>query len=387
VVSNKTYSIYDLVTYFLYLGSTGFGGPVALVGLMHKHLVEEKKWISEDDFKEGLALSQLAPGPLATQLGIYIGFVHYGWLGATAAGLAFVLPSFLLVLFIGYAYVAMGGLPWMRSMFYGVGASVVGLLAVSCYHLTQKSVGSFSAESLRKNTLRWAILVGCATYTWYIEKEDILILLGLSSMYMIYKAYPVCKEYKSNFGLMIISLGGGLWTADVELLKSITVFFTHAGAFVFGSGLAIVPFLHAGVVNEFHWLSEQQFLDAVAVAMITPGPVVITVGFIGFLVAGFPGAGLAAFGTFFPCYLFTVIPAPYFRKVASNAWIKAFVDGITACVVGALIGSVILIAGRSVSDLNTALIAMISAVLIYYRRVSEPVIIIAAALCGFLRDI
>jgi chromate transporter len=379
-----TYSKTDLVRYFLYLGSTGFGGPVALVGLMHKHLVEEKKWISEDDFKEGLALSQLAPGPLAAQLGIYIGYVHYGWIGATLAGAAFVLPSFLMVLAIGYAYIAFGGLPWMQSLFYGVGAAVVGLIAVSCIKLTKKSVGEFSLSSLRKNALLWLFFVSCAGYTWYYEKEDILLFLGMAVFYMFYRSSLLRIGIRSNFFLGLITLGTGLFTADPELLRSIGLFFTHAGAFVFGSGLAIVPFLHAGVVHEYRWLTEQQFLDAVAVAMITPGPVVITVGFIGFLVAGFPGATVAALGTFFPCYLFTVIPAPYFRKIASNVYVKSFVDGITACVVGALVGSVLVIAGRSVVDVTTALMAGSAALLIWYNKLSEPLIILGAAACGLL---
>ena len=163
------------------------------------------------------------------------------------------------------------------------------------------------------------------------------------------------------------------------------MFFTKAGAFVFGSGLAIVPLLHAGVVTENHWLTEQQFVDAVAVAMITPGPVVITVGFIGYLIAGFPGASVAALATFLPCYLFTVIPAPYFKKIAKNTSIKAFVDGITAAVVGALVGAVIVIATRSIIDIPTALIALASLLsLIYIQKLQEPYIIAVAAVLGIL---
>lgn len=162
-------------------------------------------------------------------------------------------------------------------------------------------------------------------------------------------------------------------------------FFLKAGTFVFGSGLAIVPFLHAGVVNEFHWLDEKQFVDAVAVAMITPGPVVITVGFIGFLTAGFWGATTAALATFLPCFVLTVLPAPYFRKIYKNGSIKAFVEGITAAVIGALVGSVVIIATRSITDIYTALIAVGAAILlIYARKVQEPHIIVFAAVLGIL---
>ena len=149
--------------------------------------------------------------------------------------------------------------------------------------------------------------------------------------------------------------------------------------------LAIVPFLHGGVVTEYHWLDEKQFVDAVAVAMITPGPVVITVGFIGYLVAGFPGACVAASATFLPCYLLTVIPAPYFKKIAKNASIKAFVDGITAAVIGALVGAVIIIGIRSITDIPTALIAVASVLaLIYIKKVQESYIILVAAIIGLI---
>ena len=167
------------------------------------------------------------------------------------------------------------------------------------------------------------------------------------------------------------------------MLGQIGLFFAKAGAFVFGSGLAIVPFLYGGVVTEHHWLNDKQFVDAVAVAMITPGPVVITVGFIGYLVAGFAGACVAALGTFLPCYLFTVLPAPYFKKYGRLPAVKAFVDGITAAAVGAITGSVIVIAKRSIIDWPTVLIALATVLLLWrFKKLQEPVIVVAAALIG-----
>jgi chromate transporter len=182
-----------------------------------------------------------------------------------------------------------------------------------------------------------------------------------------------------------ILISTGFWKYDSNNLQQIAWFFAKAGTFVFGSGLAIVPFLHAGVVTEFGWLNEHQFVDAVAVAMITPGPVVITVGFIGYLVGGFPGACVAALATFLPCYLFTVALAPSFKKIAKNASIKAFVDGITAAVIGALVGSVIIIARRSVIDIPTAMIAVAAVLaLIYIKKIQEPYIIAVAAIIGLI---
>jgi chromate transporter len=315
--------------------------------------------------------------------GIYLGFVHYRVLGATLAGLAFVLPSFIMVVLIGIAYKLFGGLPWMQAVFYGVGAAVIGIIAMSSYKLTTKSVGALSAESFRAKWLLWLFFVVAAVITIVTQSEEILRFVGAGLLYMLVKAPP--QWIRRSTANSILLAGIGFWEFETSTLWKIALFFTKAGAFVFGSGLAIVPFLHGGVVKEFHWLTESQFLDAVAVAMVTPGPVVITVGFIGYLVAGFPGACVAAGATFLPCYLFTVIPAPYFKKIAKNESIKAFVDGITAAVIGALVGSVVVIAVRSIIDIPTALIAIASVLaLIYIKKIQEPYIILAAAIVGLI---
>lgn len=376
------YSLPQLTRYFLKLGTTGFGGPVALVGYMHRDLVEKHKWISEEEYKEGLALAQLAPGPLAAQLGIYIGFVHYGWLGATLAGLAFVIPSFIMVVIIGMAYKLFGGLPWMQAVFYGVGAAVIGIIAMSSSKLTTKSVSKFEWKAVKDRWLLWLFYIVAAIITIITQTEEILLFVGAGILYMIVKAPP--KWMKQNTAGVLLT-GIGFWEFKSNTLVEIALFFTKAGAFVFGSGLAIVPFLHGGVVTEYHWLDEHQFIDAVAVAMITPGPVVITVGFIGYLVAGFPGASVAALATFLPCYLFTVIPAPYFKRIAKNTSVKAFVDGITASVIGALVGAVVVIAMRSIIDIPTAVIAFITVLaLIYIKKLQEPYLILIAAILGII---
>jgi chromate transporter len=382
MTTQPAYKLSNLVSYFLKLGATGFGGPVALVGYMHRDLVENKKWISEDEYKEGLALAQLAPGPLAAQLGIYLGYVHYGVMGATLAGLAFVLPSFIMVVLLGMAYKLYGGLPWMQAVFYGVGAAVIGIIAMSSYKLTTKSISKLNTEAIKKNWLLWFLYLTAAVITIITKSENGILFIAAGFIYMIVKAPPMWMKIKTaNF----IFLGIGFWDYELGTLGKIAWFFTKAGAFVFGSGLAIVPFLHSGVVDDYKWLTEQQFIDAVAVAMITPGPVVITVGFIGYLVAGFPGACVAALATFLPCYLLTVLPAPYFKKIVKNKSVKAFVDGITAAVIGALVGAVIIIASRSLIDIPSILIAAAAlAVLIFIKKIQEPYIILAAAAIGLL---
>jgi chromate transporter len=381
--NTTTYSLWELTKYFFKLGYSGFGGPVALVGYMHRDLVEKRKWISEEEYKQGLTLAQLAPGPLAAQLAIYLGFVHHRILGATIAGVAFVLPSFIMVVLLGMAYKSYGGLPWMQAVFYGVGAAVTGIIIMSSYKLTIKSIGKLNPRSFKMNWLLWLFFLAAGIITFITQQELLLLFVGAGLLYMFIKAPP--QWLKNKPVNQFILLGTGFWHFEVSTLGKIALFFVKAGAFVFGSGLAIVPFLHSGVVTENHWLTEQQFVDAVAVAMITPGPVVITVGFIGYLVAGFPGASIAALATFLPCYLFTVIPAPYFKKIAKNQSIKAFVDGITAAVIGALAGAVIVIARRSISDIPTALIALAAIfALLYIKKIQEPYIIAVAAMIGLI---
>lgn len=374
------YTLWQMVLYMLRLGTLGFGGPVALVGYMNRDLVEDRKWISEADYKEGLALAQLAPGPLAAQLGIYMGYVHYRILGATLAGIAFVIPSFIMVVVLGWAYVRFGGISWMQAVFYGVGAAVVGIIAMSAKKLTEKSIG--------KDKLLWAIYLLLAIVTVVTESEVAWLFIAAGMLVWLLRAPPkwLARNSLNAAALTQAPMAGGLLgSMDVSLLTQIGLFVAKAGAFVFGSGLAIVPFLYAGTVTEHHWLTEKQFVDAVAVAMITPGPVVITVGFIGYLIAGFSGASVAALATFIPCYLFTIIPAPYFKKYGKVRGVVAFVDGITAAAIGAITGAVIVIAKRSILDIPTAAICLITIVLLWkFKKLQEPVIIAAAAVAGLV---
>ena len=371
----KVYSLKDLAVYFLKLGALGFGGPVALVGYMHRDLVEARKWFNEEEYREGLALSQLAPGPLAAQLAIYLGFVHYGVTGATIVGIAFVIPSFIMVLATGWAYVEYGGLPWMQAVFYGVGAAVIGIIAMSSYKLTSKSVN--------KDWLLWIIFFTLAITTFVFEEEILwLILLGEIAVW-VQRTPPSWLKLSGNIFVPLLLQAPAI--SSSSKLIDIAWFFTKAGAFVFGSGLAIVPFLYGGVVKEYAWLNEQEFVDAVAVAMITPGPVVITVGFIGYLVAGFPGAIVAASATFLPCYLFTILPAPYFKKWGKHPGIKAFVDGVTVAAIGAIAGAVVVLANRTLNDFPTILIASSTAAILWrFKKLQEPYIIAAAAFLGII---
>src|SRR6266404_7879299 len=344
--------------YFLRLGTFGFGGPIALAGHMQQDLVEERRWVSKQDYVEGLALAQLAPGPLAAQLAIYLGYVRSGIIGATAVAVAFVLPSFLMVLGLSAAYVRYGGLRWMQAIFYGIGASVIAIIARSAYKLTKLTLG--------KDKLLWGIFVVLAVTTAWTSREIVWLFLVAGVVALLVKAMPTRAQVET--------IRPSVWLFGPALAGSsglfgIFLYFAKAGMFVFGSGLAVVPFLYGGVVQEHHWLTDRQFVDAVAVAMITPGPVVITVAFIGYLVAGISGATAAALGIFFPVYLIVVLLAPSYKRWAKNPQLNAFVRGVTAAATGAIAGAVI---------------ALASLLILLRWKVPEPILIACAAVAGLL---
>jgi chromate transporter len=364
--------------YFLRLGATGFGGPIALAGFMQRDLVEERGWISSQDYVDGLALAQLAPGPLAAQLAMYLGYVRAGVLGATVVALLFVLPSFFMVWAISIAYVRFGGLSWMQALFYGVGAAVIGIIARSAHKLTHLTLG-------RSVTL-WTIFSVMAVATAWTQREIVWLFLLAGILTAVLASWRARDSSKppssvSASGLVALAVPAGVGQL-VPSLSNIFWVFAKAGAFVFGSGLAIVPFLYGDLVQTRGWLNDRQFLDAVAVAMITPGPVVITVAFIGYLVAGPWGMTVAALGVFLPVYLFVIVPAPYFRRHRSQPVIKAFVEGVSAAATGAIAGAAYVLATRALIDVWTVGIAVATFVILARWKVSELWLIGAAAAFG-----
>jgi chromate transporter len=377
--------LWPITGYFLKLGTIGFGGPAALVGGMHRDLVERRRWIEEDTYQLALTLAQIMPGPLAAQCAIAIGYFQAGLLGATLVGFAFVLPSFVMVLGLSLAYVAFGGLWWMQALFYGIGAAVIAIITIAAYRLAR--------STNKRDPLLWAIFSVLAVVTVWFQAELAEFFIAAGLLVLFVRAWPGWPR------ALAIALGGALlgatawltatWSARSapdtgDLLLQILLFFTKAGAFVFGSGLAIVPFLYQGVVQQFGWLSEQQFLDAVAVAMITPGPVVITVAFIGYLVAGLPGATLAAIGIFLPVYFLTILPAPWFMRHRDNVQLRAFVQGATAAATGAIAGAVVVLGLRSIYDFPTALIGLVTLGLLWRFKLQEPILVVAAGVTGLI---
>jgi chromate transporter len=366
------YSLRAMVQYFFRLGTIGFGGPIALAGYMQSDLVDECRWFTRDEYLEGLALAQLAPGPLAAQLAMYLGFLRAGWLGATLVAFAFIGPSFVMVVALAAAYLRFGGLAWMQAVFYGIGAAVIGIIARSAWKLMK--------STLKRDPLQWAIFTALLISTAATEREIVWLFLAGGMVSLAVKAFPRTLIRARIISLLLCILPTPL--PHLGKFGEILGYFSKAGLFVFGSGLAIVPFLHGGVVMEHHWLTERQFLDAVAVAMITPGPVVITVGFIGYLVAGITGAVAAALGVFLPVYAVVVLVSPYYKRFNKNPQIRAFVSGVTAAATGAIAGAVIVLARRAVHDVPTGIIAIATLLIMFRWKIPEPLLIAAAGVTG-----
>lgn len=380
VASNKAAatrrpSSVELATFFLRLGATGFGGPIALVGYMETELVDRRRWVTLQEFKDGLAFSQLAPGPLAAQLAIYLGWLCGGALGATTSGIAFVGPSFVMVVAIGVLYREFGGIAWLQGAFYGIGAAVIGIIARSAIKLTRTTLG--------RDRLLWALFIITAIVTAWRESEVVWLFVACGVAVMAIEARPSRTAFAvAPLNLISAAIPGAIALSPA---LAIFVFFASAGLFVFGSGLAIVPFLYDGVVQQRHWLTERQFLDAVAVALITPGPVVITVAFIGYLVNGLLGAFAAAAGVFAPVFFITVIFAPHFDRLKADRRVRAFVNGVTAAATGAIAGAAFVLGRRAIVDVATAAIGGVALVLtMRVRRLPDPLVVVAAGLAGII---
>jgi len=374
----------ELVLYFLKLGSVGFGGPAALVGYIRRDLVEDRKLIDESTYNLSIALAQIMPGPLAAQTAMAIGYFQGGIAGATLVGLAFIVPSFLMVLGLSALYVAYGGMSWMQSVFYGIGAVIIAIIAVAAYRLAR--------GTNKRDPLLWIVFTVMLVATAWTGTELAALFLVAGLVVLLVRAWPGARRAGALAvsGLvavaLILVLEHALATSsashDQNVLLQVLLFFTKAGSFVFGSGLAIVPFLQQGVVHDLGWLTDHQFLDAVAVALITPGPVVITVAFIGYLVAGVAGAAVAAVGIFLPVYFFTIVPAPWFRRHKDNPQLRAFAAGATAAAGGAIAGAVVVLGRGAIADVPTACIAVAGLVLLVRFRVPEPLLVLGAGLAG-----
>ncbi|TMG58029.1 MAG: chromate efflux transporter [Chloroflexi bacterium] len=378
VESPPRLSLGQIAGYFLRLGTTGFGGPIALAGYMQRDLVERRRWFTQEEYLQGLAVSQTLPGPLAAQLAMWLGYVRRGFWGAVAAAVPFILPPFVIVSIVAALYVAFRGTTVIQALFYGIGPTVIALILRGAWKLLGVTV---------KNDRRlWAIFAVVTLITFAVRSE-VAVLFVLAGFLGVLLYAPPGWLRRPAISPAAIPLGlGTLVTqaADPNVLVQLGIFFFKAGAFTFGSGLAIVPFLQQGVVRDYGWLTEREFLDAVAMGMITPGPVVITAVFVGYLVAGLPGATIAGIGVFLPPFLMVVLFAPWIIRYRKHPVVQGFTKGATAAAAGAIVGAAGVIATQVLVDVPTISIFVISLVILWRLRVPEPALVAVSATVGLV---
>ncbi len=369
--------IRDLVRYYLYLGALGFGGPVALCGQMERELVQERKWLTKEEMREGIAVCQALPGPLAIQVGIYVSYLRGGFWGAWAGGWAFIFPNFVIVATLGALYVHFGGLPPVRAIFYGVSPAVIALIVHSCYRLAKLGM---------EDVIQWAIAGVCLAVTVAVQAEVALLFIGAGILGILYYGTLFRTGRLPSLPLLALAPVAGLppSAAEGSILAKLLTFFLKAGSLTFGSGLVIVPFLEKGLVQQTGWLDERQFLVAVAMGMISPGPVVITATFVGYLVAGFWGSLVSTVGIFLPSFLLVLIVAPILTRHRENRNVQGFVKGAYAAAIGTILGASYLLGKIAIGDWLTALVALASLVVLFRWKVSNPALVAATAIIGLI---
>jgi len=371
-------SLWKLFKYFLKLGSFGFGGPVALVGYMQRDLVEKERWVSQDEFSQGVALSATLPGPLAAQVAMWIGYLRQGFWGCTIASVGLIGPPFILVLAFSAIYVMYEEAPWIRALFYGIGPAVAALIAEACYRLSRRYVTDWKMAILALVCLMVTVIVQA-------EMAILFITGGLGGVLLYGRPCRKSGEKPSTSairGFAGVSLAGLFGSLALSKTGELGLFFIKAGAFTFGSGLAVAPFIHQGLVLENHWLTERQFLDTVAMGMITPGPVVIMSTFAGYLIDGVRGAVVASVAVFLPIYLMVIFAASFFIRHRDNPTVSGFVKGATTAAVGSISGAGIIIARGVVIDWLTAVIASVGLLLIMRWKTPGLAIVAVSGLIG-----
>jgi len=380
-------SLRDLCLYFLKLGAVGFGGPIALAGYMQRDLQEQKHWITKDEYQDGLAIAQTMPGPLAAQLAMWIGFIKYGVLGATLTGILFILTPFILVTAIAAIYVQFSGLSQIRALFYGIGPAAIAIIALAAWKLAKQTDGSDVKLWVTTAVLLVITVVTRAELAWIFVLAGLLAIAVYAPPWKGRKQPAPATPLAGALAMPGFKMAGlALPGFAVGTLGLMAVFFLKAAAFTFGSGLAIVPFLHEGVVDTYHWLNERQFLDAVAMGIITPGPVVIMATFVGYLAAGFAGAVVASIAVFFPVWVFNVVIGRIFLRHRQNLQVRAFVKGVTAAAVGAIAGAAIILGQGAIVDVVTAVVFLAALVILYFRKLKEPYVIGLAGVVGLIAD-
>jgi chromate transporter len=336
---------------------------------MRVDLVERANWFTAAEYDEGLAIATACPGPLAYQLGVYCGYLAHGFTGAIVVALTFALPPFLIVTAGAYAYARFGSTLELRGLFWGVAPIVVALIIKSCW--------SLGRTTLRRETLAWVFAAVACAITIVVQKELVAVFLVAGAIGIV----AFGPRSTSTVRLQTIAPWG---VAGVPLLN-IFAFFFKTGFLVFGSGLVIVPFLKAYVVDQYHWLNNQSFVDAVAIGIVSPGPVVITATFVGYLLHGITGALCATAGIFLPSLVFVLAGTPLLRRYRRNRSLQGFIRGVTSAVVGVLIGTSWLIARSSLHGWAAFALLFAAIALLFSKwKIPDQTLVAAGAVIGVI---
>ena len=362
----------ELAQLFLKLGLIGFGGPQAHIAMINDEAVVRRGWFTQEEFLAGVAICEMLPGPASTQIGIYTGYLRAGQLGALVAGICFILPAFLIVLTLSWAYFRFQGIPQIEHLFLGVTPVVIAIIFGFCWKLAKRAITDVKGVVIALAVLLvtwlfqvnilWQFLlagiVGLILYTPSHRSSAWLVPL-LPMMQVLPKTLATVST-----DTLALSSFWGLERIQ-EYYLTLIFFFLKVGSFIFGGGLVIIPLLESEVVNQFHWLTRSEFLDGVAIGEFTPGPVVITAAFVGYKVAGVLGALISAIAIFTPSFLFIMGAAPLLVRIRQNPWIRSFLKGVTPAVLGAIAAAAIPLAQTAIiqDTLGRSILAVIIAVL------------------------
>ena len=348
----------ELVQLFTRLGVLGFGGPQAHIAMQNDEAVVRRQWLTQEQFSDGLAVCEMLPGPASTQMGIYLGYIRAGQLGALVAGIAFIAPAFLIVVALSWVYFRFQALPQLGAIFFGVSPVMIAVILGFCWKLGKKSIHDWIGVAI-------AIAVGLAVSFGNLGPWTafVFVLAGIVGLWPYRpKRSGTPQPLWIPLGLMA---GMPVATTSAEVLTLSSVwgleriteyfwpllgFFLKVGTFIFGGGLVIIPLLEFEVVEQLQWLTRSEFLNGVAIGQLSPGPVVLTAAFVGFKVAGILGAIIASIGIFTPSFLFIMAGAPLLLRLRRNPWVKSFLAGVRPGVLGAIAAAAIPLAQTAIVD-------------------------------------
>lgn len=334
----------ELAKLFLKLGTLGFGGPQAHIAMENDEVVVRRHWLTPEQFAEGLAVCEMLPGPASTQMGIYIGYVRAGQIGAVVAGLCFIAPAFLIVVALSWAYFRFQRVPQLEAIFLGISPVVTAIILAFCWKLGKKAIRDWKRAAI-------AIAVFGVTLFTSLSVLIQFVLAGLVGLYWFRPSgrgqfqgwwLPPLPLLVANLPAETLTLGS-FWGLERinDFFWPLTLFFLKVGSFIFGGGLVIIPLLEFEVVEQLHWLTRTEFINGVAIGQLSPGPVVLTAAFVGYKVAGVLGALTAAVAIFAPSFAFIMLAAPLLLRIRQNLWIRAFLQGVTPAVLGAIAAAAI----------------------------------------------